>query len=421
MPSAVTASDAYVAAEWPPPRSGTTRRSSVPQGLAQFMRPVLPVLTVEITAEVQSRIAEYGRDPDGIALTSTRLVITEALRYFVDHVEDPSAPRDELDETLRRLGRGVAYAGRSLESLRSAYHIGAGLGWRRIHAMATRQGLPAHVLGDLGEELFEFIDSLAAQSTLGYYEAQAQLTDAAHQWRGRVLELILAGTSAPNGELAANAAAGGWTIPERVALVAVRPVAGEPMPSARMLHTRALATLHADEPIILLPAPVSPELRAEITTLFSGHRLAIGCEVPVGDAATSLRWARRALELAAVGAIPDGPVIDCRDHVGTLWIHAEPLFAEIVVKSTLAPLFDEPRNSRRILGLTLLHWISTQNPSAPAMAEALGVHPQTVRYRLKRLREIFGDRIDDPSARLEMFFALRATGPQWNDGQPAPS
>ena len=36
------------------------------------------------------------------------------------------------------------------------------------------------------------------------------------------------------------------------------------------------------------------------------------------------------------------------------------------------------------------------------------MHPQTVRYRLARLRELFGPRLDDPDARFELELALRA-------------
>ena len=43
-----------------------------------------------------------------------------------------------------------------------------------------------------------------------------------------------------------------------------------------------------------------------------------------------------------------------------------------------------------------------------AIAAALEVHPQTVRYRLKQLRELFGDRLEDPDARFELSLALRA-------------
>jgi DNA-binding PucR family transcriptional regulator len=35
------------------------------------------------------------------------------------------------------------------------------------------------------------------------------------------------------------------------------------------------------------------------------------------------------------------------------------------------------------------------------------VHPQTVRYRLRQLRELYGERLDDPEARFELALALR--------------
>ena len=34
------------------------------------------------------------------------------------------------------------------------------------------------------------------------------------------------------------------------------------------------------------------------------------------------------------------------------------------------------------------------------------IHPQTVRYRMGQLRELFGDRLQDPSVVLELVIAL---------------
>ena len=42
------------------------------------------------------------------------------------------------------------------------------------------------------------------------------------------------------------------------------------------------------------------------------------------------------------------------------------------------------------------------------MAAELDVHPQTVRYRVNRLRELLGTQLDDPDARFELEIALRA-------------
>ncbi|RUQ43324.1 PucR family transcriptional regulator, partial [Micrococcus sp. HSID17228] len=38
----------------------------------------------------------------------------------------------------------------------------------------------------------------------------------------------------------------------------------------------------------------------------------------------------------------------------------------------------------------------------------LGVHPQTVGYRVGRLRELFGEALEDPDARFDLEIVLRA-------------
>jgi DNA-binding PucR family transcriptional regulator len=45
--------------------------------------------------------------------------------------------------------------------------------------------------------------------------------------------------------------------------------------------------------------------------------------------------------------------------------------------------------------------------NAAAMARALHLHAQTIRYRLGRLRDLFGDALEDPDARFELELALR--------------
>jgi DNA-binding PucR family transcriptional regulator len=57
----------------------------------------------------------------------------------------------------------------------------------------------------------------------------------------------------------------------------------------------------------------------------------------------------------------------------------------------------------------------------PAAAAELHVHPQTVRYRLARLREYFGDQLEQPDRRFELELALRAEtrGDERSAGSPA--
>ena len=63
--------------------------------------------------------------------------------------------------------------------------------------------------------------------------------------------------------------------------------------------------------------------------------------------------------------------------------------------------------ARTRLRATLRAWLD--NPGqVTVVAGELHVHPQTVRYRVAQLRELFGERLDDPEARFELALALRA-------------
>ena len=55
---------------------------------------------------------------------------------------------------------------------------------------------------------------------------------------------------------------------------------------------------------------------------------------------------------------------------------------------------------------TLREWLDNQG-RVDDTARALGVHPQTVRYRLAQLRETFGAALDDADGRFELAIALR--------------
>jgi DNA-binding PucR family transcriptional regulator len=81
----------------------------------------------------------------------------------------------------------------------------------------------------------------------------------------------------------------------------------------------------------------------------------------------------------------------------------------------LEPLLAETPNSRTILSETLLAWVETRD-SAPAIAARLDVHPQTVRYRWKRINELFGEVLQDPDFVLQLTLVLKASVPMWKAG-----
>ena len=121
----------------------------------------------------------------------------------------------------------------------------------------------------------------------------------------------------------------------------------------------------------------------------------------------SFARARAALALAPVC---DEPLISARDHAGELLLAADPVLAAEFAAALLAPLDELSPGSRERLRATLAAWLDEQGRLGPA-ALRLGVHPQTARYRLARLRELFGDELDDPDRRFWLALALRAQAP----------
>ena len=335
-----------------------------------------------------------------------------AIDGFLTLLLDPSAPRDQPEARFRRLGRAQARAGASLESLRSGYQLATSIAWRSVWSTAQELRLPAGVAAERAAAAFSYLDSLCEQSVLGYHEH----AESSSRWQERLLDTILHPEQHPAWLLGQLAGVGNWPVPQRVVAVAVQRGADAPLPAAGRLPAGTLADLGRRPALLLSPAPLTPEARAELATVFAGHTVAIGCPVRLVEAATSLRWAERCLELAGAGVVQPSPVLDCAEHMAVLWLHAEPLLRRQLGQRVLAPLLREAPHSRRILAETMLAWLETRG-SAPVLAARLGKHAQTVRYRMRRLQEIFGPVLDDPERCFEIYLVLRASMPLWRGGQ----
>ena len=134
--------------------------------------------------------------------------------------------------------------------------------------------------------------------------------------------------------------------------------------------------------------------------------VAIGPTVSWHEAAASLRRAAAAYRLAATGGVAGGPLVVAEDHLATLLLASDRGLAADLAATRLAPLDGLAAGPRARLTETLRAWLDRPG-QVQAVAAELGVHPQTVRYRLRQLRELFGTRLEDPDARFELSLALR--------------
>jgi PucR-like helix-turn-helix protein len=377
---------------------------ALPPAVADVIEPELDAVTAEILAAIAEEVPGYARPLEGSFGRGVRRGVSEALRQFVALIRDPDSGRGVGRDVYVELGRGELRQGRTLDSLQAAYRVGARVAWRRISAAGRRASLDAEVLSLLAESIFAYIDELSADSVEGYAEAQAELED---QRRRRAHDLAALLTREPPAEpadLRAAAELAAWALPSRVAALACPKE--ELGAVARRLPADSLATVLEGSGCILFPDPAGPA-RPDMLARAAGEvTLAQGPEGAPGDLPDSWSLAKATLRAMQAGAVPAAGLQRADDHLADLLLfEGRPLVVRIASRR-LAPLDELTGKARERMSETALAYVR-HGGNAVAMAEALHVHPQTARYRVVRLRDLLGDDLDDPDARLELEIALR--------------
>ena len=98
-------------------------------------------------------------------------------------------------------------------------------------------------------------------------------------------------------------------------------------------------------------------------------------------------------------------LVDSDEHLASLVLAADASARDDLRARVLAPLADLRPSTAEKLTDTLRSWLLNHG-RRDAVAEELFVHAQTVRYRVGQLREIYGDRLEDPAFVLDATLAL---------------
>ena len=305
-------------------------------------------------------------------------------------------------------------AGRSLDALLSAYRIGARLAWERFVAAGEAAGHEPRTLYRLASAIFDYIDGISAESVEGF-------TAGARGGRGR------APAPAPRARAPAGPrrrrrrggprprAPGGLGAPGHPgrARGRRRHRATSPTPTAspRGWAAASIAAAEGALAIAWVPDPQAPGRRAQLESALDGVPAALGPTVVLERAPLSLVRARAAHALVLDGRVDGGALVVADEHLPALLLHAgDGALATDLAARALAPLDDLRPGARGRLRTTLRAWLDHPG-QVTRVAGELHVHPQTVRYRVAQLRELFGERLEDADARFELALALRAEPP----------
>jgi hypothetical protein len=366
----------------------------LPPETVAAVRPALPTLVQRIVEGVGAESSTYGAvlaAPEGIGI---RLGIEQAAKAFLDAIERGERPARDTAELWRRIGEAEFQAGRPLDGLRTAFRTGTRAAWRAAAEIAGDAGLPAPTVIALAEQIFIYTDDLAAEVVEGYLRMQSDEAGERERRRRRLVTMLLEAEHDPEA-VERGAELARWRVPRRLAVVALT---GESPP--RRLDADVLAGSDQEGAFLVVPDPDGPGRARSLRRALDGHGAAVGPAVAPREAHRSLRWARLALSLGR------GGLINARDHLATLILLGDPELAQALADQRLKPLFALPAPERERLLETLRSWLDHQRHT-PGIAAELHVHPQTVRYRIAKLRELLGDALDTPQGRFELQMALR--------------
>lgn len=385
-------------------------------------RAVLLEMIDPIVDIVRAQVPAYAGPPGGRRHQLMTMAASSAVHAFLDTSPQRPTAQRKVDELFRRMGWGEAQEDTTSVNLDSAFAVGARAVWNYLADYAVDQGYPARALRDVTNDLAAYTNHLRAELEIGHALRVGRPPSDTERARHHLLDYLRTTTAgrishlAPLGvdpfrlsELADDAK---WPLPTQVVALAVSFHGDSPsVPD----EPDVLWTREGNRLYVLCPAPAADELAGVFERSGSDRRVVISGAVPAAEAGTALLWTTRALDLVQASVIPPASVIRCEDHLTQLWLHSEPSMRRQLCQRLLQPLLAEAPNSREILSETLLTWLETRD-SAPAIASRLDVHPQTIRYRWRRINELFGDALRDPDFVMQLMLVLKASVPLWKGG-----
>ncbi len=393
--------------------SGWAADGKPPPQLRAALMPAVEEIVDAAIAAIRRRGIDLSPSESGLE-RNLRIGLTDALDRWFDPEAAAAAP-----DLHFALGRAQARAGRSLDELMGFYRTAGQSMWRRVAEIGTARGARPADLYRLVESGFGCVDEISTRAAAGFAEEQSHRSGASQSRRSEFLRLLLRNPQPAPEVLAAAAATAGVELAPRVALF-VGPGDGYE-PFARSVSDLAVLGPREGEFVGVLFDPDGPgrRRRLEAAAERAGTRLALGPGVAAADARESLVRARALLGLLRAGLVRGGAVAAAAEHELELLLCSEPRLAADFAARRLAPLHEvSGAASRENLSRTLAAWLRAPG-QRKAIAHELDVHPQTVRYRMARLRELFGARLDDADGRFELELALRLEPFAALAGEPA--
>jgi hypothetical protein len=380
----------------------------LPAPVVTAMRAELPRVAEQVVAAVIREVPSYSEPFRGRMGRNIEVAVGLALNGFLDAASRPgSADSDRIGavfEAAYNLGRGEARSGRSMDALTAAYRVGAREAWGEISEAAVAAGLAADELARFAGLVFDYIDRLSDVSVAGHADELAESGRIRERQRAALGSALLAGQ--PMEKLEAAAEQAEWTLPRTLTAVLLPQSATSSVRATLDGRSLELTGVPALEPwplyAVLLVPDVEGRSRGALFRSVGTGDAVIGPARPWASVRDSFARALRALEL---GLRDEGRPLDTEAHLADLVLLADRVARADLRDRVLMPLAELRPGPAEKLTETLRAWLLHQG-RRDDIAAALFVHPQTVRYRVGQLRELYGERLDDPAFVRDATIAL---------------
>lgn len=376
----------------------------LPAALAPALRGRMTAMVDAVAGELTGSI--YAGIDDAKVAQDVRRGVKVALERFVDLVgTDAPALPDDVRDTFVNLGAAEAREDRAPETLLAALRTSARLMLRET-AEALVQALPhAHPLAtedllDLADAVTAYVDELVAATTDGFTLQLRELAGERDRRRRLLAEMLVRG-SAPERAVLAAAEGIGWLRVDDVVPILLPP---EQTRQAQFRYRDEAVVLERERDTVLLLRRGRPTTRERLGRALAGRGAVVGVTVDWPRIPQAVRLAELTARLTSDGVDRGDPVY-VEDHLATLALRGEQSAFTILAERRLAPFTELPDGTRDRLLETLASWLRHWG-SRSAVAEELRVHPQSVSYRVRQLRDLLGEDLDDADARFELALVL---------------
>ena len=362
-------------------------------------------LAERVTEAIHHDISYYATSeivPRERTLTVVRANFTE----MVGAITDDAAFQTE---TARHTGATRAALGVPLPALMHAYRIAFQMVWREFRTIAeSDRSLSRRAVLAATERIWNGYDTFAGEVAEAHRETtQDRLLDDAAE-RAALTEHLLEGRITSKTNLWETASLLGLpTSGSYLAVAAAADAVGkQPLHGVenklRVLDMRSVWRLLPDQQIGLIHTPGTAAAGAAIDLI---GRLAIG-RVGVSAPFTELAHIGRALKYARVSlAGPGVGVTQFDDSVLGIAAVTAPEVSTGLAQSVLHRLYELPADDRTPLIETFHAWVRADG-NVTATADALFVHRNTVRHRLRRIEELTGRSTSSPRESAELCLAF---------------